>query len=85
MFVIDDHIKPPKIFDFIKDLGNIEYYEMYQTFNMGMGMALIAPEDEAKLILNIFLEHGIGGKIVGHVEDGYGVKVPEFNIFYEHY
>ena len=85
LFVIDDYIKPPKIFDFIKDLGNIEYYEMYQTFNMGMGMALIAPEDEAKLILNIFLEHGIGGKIVGHVEDGYGVKVPEFNIFYEHY
>ncbi len=85
LFLIDDPIKPHKIFDFLMDLGKIEYSEMYQTFNMGMGMALIAPEESVDAIIKISSKYNIKAKVVGHVENGFGVKVPEFNLFYEKY
>ena len=85
LFIINDPIKPQRIFTYIADLGDIDPLEMYQTFNMGMGMALIIPEDQSKETIEISIKNGIGAKIVGYVENGFGVSVPEFNIFYDRY
>jgi phosphoribosylformylglycinamidine cyclo-ligase len=41
----------PKIFRLIQDKGNIQGKEMYHTFNMGVGMALIAKPESAKAIV----------------------------------
>ncbi|MDD6155296.1 MAG: phosphoribosylformylglycinamidine cyclo-ligase [Eubacteriales bacterium] len=42
-----DAIKKPAIFDLIADRGNIPERDMYNTFNMGIGMTcIVAPEDE---------------------------------------
>lgn len=41
----------PPIFNFIQDLGKIEDNEMYRTFNMGVGMALIVSEKDAEDVL----------------------------------
>lgn len=39
----------PPIFDLIREAGNINIVDMYNTFNMGIGMAIcVAPEDLAK-------------------------------------
>ncbi|MGC8985975.1 MAG: phosphoribosylformylglycinamidine cyclo-ligase [Thermoplasmata archaeon] len=85
LFVITDPIKPHRIFNFIMEVGDIDLREMYQTFNMGMGMALIVPEDYSKDVIGISIKNGIGAKVVGHVENGKGVSVPQLNLFYEHY
>ena len=42
--------KPP-IFSLIQKEGKISDEEMYRTFNMGIGMALVVPDGEAKKIL----------------------------------
>ena len=74
-FVIDDPLPPHKIFKFIQELGNIDDDEMYRTFNMGMGFAIILPKEEAKKLRKV-----LDGKIVGYVEEGEGVYVKDLRI-----
>jgi phosphoribosylformylglycinamidine cyclo-ligase len=63
-------LPPQKIFRFIQELGKVDEEEMYRTFNMGMGFAIILPEEQAKK-----LEKEIEGKVVGYVEEGREIYV----------
>ncbi|MFW6185065.1 MAG: phosphoribosylformylglycinamidine cyclo-ligase [Halobacteriota archaeon] len=74
-YVINDPLPPQRIFGYIQELGDVDVDEMYRTFNMGMGMALILPEDDARA-----LERKFEGKIVGHVEEGDGVYLKDLKI-----
>jgi len=74
-FCITDPLPPHKIFSFIQELGNIDDDEMYRTFNMGMGFAIILPKDEVKKVRKI-----LDGKIVGYIEKGDGVWVKDIKI-----
>ena len=76
-FVIDDPLPPQKIFKFIQELGNIDDDEMFRTFNMGMGFAIVMPKEEAKKLERSGI---IDGKIVGYVEEGEGVFVKDLRI-----
>ncbi len=78
-YVIEYPMKPQWIFDEIKERGNVSIGEMYRTFNMGMGFAVIAPEECENEIKEIIKD----AKAVGHVESGHGVEVPEFNIIFD--
>lgn len=40
----------PPIFNLLKEWGNVDWHEMYRTFNMGIGMIIIASVDEAEKI-----------------------------------
>ena len=40
----------PAIFKLLQQWGNVDWHEMYRTFNMGIGMVLIASVDEAEKI-----------------------------------
>lgn len=40
----------PEIFRLLKSWGNVEWKEMYRTFNMGIGMVLMASPQEAEKI-----------------------------------
>ncbi|MGC8663198.1 MAG: phosphoribosylformylglycinamidine cyclo-ligase [Thermoplasmata archaeon] len=84
-FVIDDPIKPQKIFNFIQEIEDIDYKEMYQTFNMGMGFVVIAPESEENDLLSILKKHRIESKVVGYISEGNGVYLQDFKINYERY
>ncbi|MBI1174822.1 MAG: phosphoribosylformylglycinamidine cyclo-ligase [Sideroxydans sp.] len=37
----------PKLFDWLRTMGNVEQQEMYRTFNCGIGMAVIVATDDA--------------------------------------
>ncbi len=65
-FVIDKPLEPHKIFRVIQELGNVEEEEMYKTFNMGMGFALIMDRSEAKKLEKSGM---IEGRVVGRVEE----------------
>jgi len=45
-------------------MGNITDEEMYKTFNMSMGFAVVIPKSEEQEAVRII---GTGGKIVGEV------------------
>lgn len=74
-FNIADPLPVQKIFRVIQELGNVDEDEMYRTFNMGMGFAIILPKEQAKRLE----EDGIG-KIVGWVDEGEGVYVRDLRI-----
>lgn len=40
----------PPIFNLLKEWGNVDWHEMYRTFNMGIGMIIIASAEEAEKI-----------------------------------
>ncbi|MEM2924097.1 MAG: phosphoribosylformylglycinamidine cyclo-ligase [Methanocellales archaeon] len=63
-FQISDPIPPNDIFNFIEENGKISKYEMYKTFNMGMGFAIILPEEEVEEALKIARD---SAKMVGRI------------------
>ena len=80
-FVIDDPFEPQQIFKFIQKYGDIEDREMYQTFNMGMGLAIIVSKkdvDQAMKILKKFSRSEV--KVVGKIETGSGVEFKKLGL-----
>jgi len=70
-FEIDSPLPVPPVFGLLKRLGGIDDHEMYQTFNMGMGFAVICPPDEVEEAIDALGS----GQVVGHVTNGKGVAL----------
>ena len=82
-FVIDDPFEPQDIFKFLQKYGNIDDKEMYQTFNMGMGLAIIVLEKDVDETIKILNKHSKSKvKVVGRIKKGKGVELEKFNIKY---
>ena len=60
----------PAIFKLIESRGNIPERDMYNTFNMGIGMAVIVSEDEAEKAINILKDAGEDAYLIGEVVEG---------------
>lgn len=60
----------PPLFDFIQELGHVPDAEMYRTFNMGIGLVLIVPAEQAPFIATRLNERGERAAIIGHVAKG---------------
>lgn len=64
---------PPAIFSELARLGEVTADEMFRTFNMGIGMALVVqPADIDRLIVAV-AEHGHDAVVIGEVTPGSGV------------
>jgi len=73
-FVIDNPFEPLPIFKFLQKYGNIEDREMYQTFNMGMGLVLIVSKKDTNKSINILKKNTKSEvRIVGKIKKGKGV------------
>ena len=55
------------IFDLIASFGNIPQRDMYNTYNMGVGMSIVVPADQAELALSILKENGEDAYIMGSI------------------
>ena len=62
--------KVPAIFKLIQSRGNIPERDMYNTFNMGIGMAVIVPANEVEEAINILKEAGEEAYEIGEVVEG---------------
>ena len=60
----------PALFKLIASRGNIPERDMYNTFNMGIGMAVIVPENEVEKALNLLKEAGEEAYLIGEVVEG---------------
>jgi phosphoribosylformylglycinamidine cyclo-ligase len=63
-------IRTPKIFKLLQEWGEIEEEEMYGTFNMGVGMVLVAAPDEAERIAHHLVERDEDFYVLGEVIEG---------------
>lgn len=60
----------PAIFKLIQKQGNIPERDMYNTFNMGIGMALIVKKEDVQKTLQILKEAGETAYEIGEVVEG---------------
>jgi len=67
-----DVITPPPIFDFIAKVGKIPERDLYNTFNMGIGMSIVVAAEDADRALRILREQGEDAQIIGKVAAGDG-------------
>lgn len=62
--------KIPAIFNWVKEEGKLTALDLYRTFNMGIGMVLIVPQDEANEVLKFVQALDEEAYLIGYVEKG---------------
>lgn len=65
-----DSYEVPAIFKLIESRGNIPERDMYNTFNMGIGMAVIVPANEVEKAIDILKDAGEEAYLIGEVVEG---------------
>ena len=74
-FEIDHPMPVPRIFDYLQAWGGVSAREMYATFNMGLGFAvLVEAADEAKALAS--LRKSFPARVIGTATRGGGVRIP---------
>ena len=57
------------VFQWLKKQGNVEAQEMYRVFNCGIGMAVIASEEQTEPLLASFADSGQEAMVIGAIAD----------------
>ena len=65
-----DNIPVLPIFNVIQRVGNIPEHDMYNTFNMGIGMALAVDKNDVDKTLEILKQNGENAVVLGEVVKG---------------
>ena len=63
-------IRTLPIFDVLQRTGNIPERDMFNTYNMGVGMAVIAAREDCDNAVASFRENGIDAYVLGEVTEG---------------
>ena len=68
----------PGIFKLIQETGNIPERDMFNTFNMGIGMAMIISPKDVEQTLDILKNHDVKASVIGSMRQGsHGVVFKE--------
>ncbi len=62
----------PAIFDWLQENGNIEDFEMYRTFNCGVGMVLCVAEADVDKTIALLKTRGEQASVIGRIEAASG-------------
>jgi len=82
-YQITHPIPPLEIFTFLQTQGKISTFEMYKTFNMGMGFSVIVDKKDTDEAIDILNKHSEAKAFkVGSVKKGSGVTVPSLDLTY---
>ena len=60
-------VKVLPIFDLIAKTGNIPERDMYNTYNMGVGMSVVVPAEQVDTALEILKAHGEDAYVIGSI------------------
>ncbi len=63
-------VKVLPIFDLIAKTGNIPERDMYNTYNMGVGMSIVVPANEVDTALDILKANGEDAYVIGEIVKG---------------
>ena len=65
--IVKENIKVLPIFDLISKVGNIPERDMFNTFNMGVGMSIVVDSKDADESVKILRENGEEAYIIGDI------------------
>ena len=60
-------VKVLPIFELIAEVGNIPERDMYNTYNMGVGMSIVVPADEVETALAVLKANGEDAYVIGEI------------------
>ena len=60
-------VKVLPIFNLIAKAGNIPERDMFNTYNMGVGMSIVVPADQVQTALDILTAHGEDAYVIGQI------------------
>ena len=60
-------LRTPAIFDLIMEKGNIPERDMFNTFNMGVGMSVVVAKEDAEKAIEILKANGEDAYIMGEI------------------
>ena len=63
------------VFRFLEKYGKLPHREMFNIFNMGIGMVIVLDESEADKAIEILAGHGEKASVIGKVTDKEGVNI----------
>lgn len=63
-------IKKPAVYKFLEETSNLDVNELYNTFNMGIGMMLVVDNNDADKVLNALKEIGEEANVIGEIVTG---------------
>ncbi len=63
-------VKVLPIFDLIAKVGNIPERDMFNTYNMGVGMSVVVPAEQVDMALEILKAHGEDAYVIGSIVKG---------------
>ena len=63
-------VKVLPIFDLIAKWGNVPERDMFNTYNMGVGMSVVVPAEQAETALSILRAHGDDAYVIGEIIAG---------------
>lgn len=73
IFVDEHNWEMPAIFPFLEKYGKVNHREMFNVFNMGIGMVLMVNPKDADQTVKMFNELGEKAYVIGNVTDKEGV------------
>ncbi|MDR3325560.1 MAG: phosphoribosylformylglycinamidine cyclo-ligase [Spirochaetaceae bacterium] len=65
-------VRSPAIFGLLAERGGISERDMFNTFNMGVGMVVVVRNDDGARALSILKGHGVDAYAVGELVSGCG-------------
>ena len=63
------------VFQMLEKWGGVPHREMFNIFNMGIGMVLVLDEKEAPEAIRILESHGERASVIGRVTNQPGVEI----------
>ena len=63
-------VKVLPIFSLIAEKGGVSEHDMFNTYNMGVGMSVVVPAAEADKALEILRENGVEAYVIGGIVEG---------------
>ena len=65
-------IKTPAIFKMLQEKGNIDEHDMFNTYNMGVGMVVITSPETAGTAMATLRAEGVDAYVIGEIVSGEG-------------
>ncbi|MGR7920440.1 phosphoribosylformylglycinamidine cyclo-ligase [Zobellella denitrificans] len=58
----------PQVFQWLQQAGNVETFEMYRTFNCGVGMIIALPAEQAEAAVKFMQDAGENAWLIGRID-----------------
>mgnify|MGYP003299897978 CR=1 FL=1 len=65
--IVRDSVKVLPIFDLLAKTGGIDERDMFNTFNMGVGMSIVVAPEDADKAMSILRDHGEDPYVIGKI------------------